>query len=99
MPALTTHPPRDSVVPEVPPRPTTEAAAGDPQPAAKPFYIPIDPLRGWVCLSIILMHFLTSEAAGPLVRSLGGWFSFAVAHVRFGYETFFVISGFFFART
>jgi peptidoglycan/LPS O-acetylase OafA/YrhL len=59
----------------------------------------IDPLRGLVCLSILVMHFYFGPQHDALAAGLGSALDWVVTHLRFGYETFFLLAGFFLAHS
>jgi peptidoglycan/LPS O-acetylase OafA/YrhL len=59
----------------------------------------IDPFRGLVCLSLMVLHFYQN---GPLRTELEGLLGragiFAILHVRLGVESFFILAGFMMAH-
>jgi peptidoglycan/LPS O-acetylase OafA/YrhL len=68
-------------------------------PLARRRALDIDPFRGLVCLSLMVLHFYQN---GPLrtelERLLGHAGIFAILHVRLGVESFFVLAGFMMAH-
>lgn len=59
----------------------------------------VDPFRGWVCLSILVMHFYFSTILEELTDLTGTRFAWCLAHLRLGVESFFILAGFFLAHS
>lgn len=77
---------------------TVESRGSQPPYAALGKYLDIEPFRGLVCLCIVLMHILRFGAGDEfLVSILGRSKADLLIHVRFGYESFYVIAGYFLA--
>lgn len=62
-------------------------------------YSSIDGLRAVICLQIVGFHCYYSALEPVFRSSLGETASWAMAHLRFGYESFFVLAGYFLAQS
>jgi|GEM_PF-5613704 len=62
-------------------------------------HLDVNPLRGLVCFGILVMHLYNGTVHANLERLFGEGVGFAISHLRLGYESFFVLAGFFLART
>lgn len=90
--AQTTRPPSESA-----PKVRVPAHAGGPRGAARPFSLPVDPLRGLVCLGVTVLH-LYGGFRDPLRELFGPWAEFALTYLRLGVESFLLLGGFFVAH-
>lgn len=80
-----------------------------PPPAAAPASLPPDAaggrvaalnlFRAVVCLQIVAMHTYFGPVYGKLSACLGPEADWLVSHLRFGYESFFVLAGYFLAHS
>jgi peptidoglycan/LPS O-acetylase OafA/YrhL len=61
------------------------------------FTAAVDAFRGFVCLSLAGMHFYGAVQA-PFLAAVGPGLDWAVANLRLGSESFFVLAGYFLAR-
>jgi peptidoglycan/LPS O-acetylase OafA/YrhL len=59
----------------------------------------LDPLRGFVCISIVIMHLYNSSVRADLEEWSGPNLAFVIIHIRLGFESFFVLAGFFVAHS
>lgn len=75
-----------------------ESSGSQPLYAASGKYLDIEPFRGLVCLCIVLMHILRFGAGDNLlVSAVGRTQADLLIQFRFGYESFYVIAGYFLA--
>ncbi len=59
----------------------------------------VDPLRGWICLRILLLHLFHSAVNSRLEVLFGPVVSAWLTSWRLGFESFFVMAGFFLAHS
>src|SRR5271166_4735315 len=58
----------------------------------------IDFFRGWVCLSLMCLHFYNSDLYDSFFALLGDTGKYMVWNIRLGVESFFVLAGFMMAH-
>jgi exopolysaccharide production protein ExoZ len=77
---------------------TRDAAAATANPAGAPRASSLDVFRAVVCLQIVAAHTFFGALYPVLTEHLGHVTAWCVAHLRFGFESFFVVAGYFLAH-